>query len=188
MSDPLHQSALAIFEALIGFDTTSRHSNLELIAWVEDYLRGHDISSTRVTSADGGKANLFATAGPMCAGGVILSGHSDVVPVDGQDWRSDPFALTRRGDRYFGRGTCDMKGFIALALAAMPVFRDGARPVHLAISYDEEVGLPGRARAYLSDRGQPACPRAGDHRRADEHESRDRTQGHCGPPRRGSGP
>ena len=143
MTDPLHQSALAIFEALIGFDTTSRHSNLELIAWVEDYLRGHDIASTRVTGADGGKANLFATAGPMCAGGVILSGHSDVVPVDGQDWSSDPFALTRRGDRYFGRGTCDMKGFIALALAAMPVFRDGARPVHLAISYDEEVGCLG---------------------------------------------
>ncbi len=140
---PLHTSALSILKTLIAFDTTSRRSNLELIAWIETYLRGHGVAASRVANADGSKANLYATIGPGVAGGIILSGHSDVVPVDGQDWTSDPFRVQQRGDRYFGRGTCDMKGFIALALAAVPLFRDGTRPVHLAISYDEEVGCLG---------------------------------------------
>lgn len=140
---PLHQSALDILQTLIAFDTTSRNSNLELIAWVEAYLAGHNVESTRVTNIDASKANLFATIGPNIEGGVILSGHSDVVPVDGQNWSSDPFTVSPRGDKYFGRGTCDMKGFIALALAAVPLFVKGQRPVHLAISYDEEVGCLG---------------------------------------------
>ncbi|WP_164115461.1 acetylornithine deacetylase [Sphingorhabdus sp. Alg239-R122] len=141
--DKLHQTALSIFETLVGFDTTSRKSNLDLIKWVESYLRDHGVDAVRVANADGSKANLYATAGPNVPGGIILSGHSDVVPVDGQDWSSYPFTLTTRGDRYFGRGTCDMKGFIALALAAVPLFKNGAKPVHIAISYDEEVGCLG---------------------------------------------
>ena len=130
---------------LVALDTTSRNSNLDLIAFVEAFLGDHGIAATRVASADDGKANLFATIGPMVAGGIVLSGHTDVVPVDGQDWGSDPFTLTRRGDRLYGRGTCDMKGFLALALAAVPMFAGAGlvRPVHLALSYDEEVGCLG---------------------------------------------
>lgn len=143
MTNPLLEPALAILDSLIAFDTTSRNSNLKLISWVEDYLSQYGVSAKRVSNADGSKANLYVTVGPDIAGGIILSGHSDVVPVDGQDWSSDPFAVTKRGDLLHGRGTCDMKGFIALALAAVPMLKDGKRPVHLAISYDEEVGCLG---------------------------------------------
>ena len=103
------------------------------------------MTSRRVGSADGKKANLLATVGPSVEGGVVLSGHTDVVPVKGQPWTSDPFVLTRRDDKLFGRGTCDMKGFIALALAAVPdiLAADPARPAHLAFSYDEEIGCLG---------------------------------------------
>ena len=135
--------AREILDSLIAFDTTSRNSNLALIAWVEDYLSRHGIASTRVVNDDASKANLYATVGPNLAGGVILSGHSDVVPVDGQAWDSDPWTVTERGGLLHGRGTCDMKGFIALALAAVPLFKNGAKPVHLAFSYDEEVGCLG---------------------------------------------
>ncbi len=143
MTNPLLGSSLAILDSLISFDTTSRNSNLELIAWVEDYLAQYGISATRVSNADGSKANLYATIGPNIEGGIILSGHSDVVPVDGQNWSSDPFTVTERDSLLHGRGTCDMKGFIALALAATPMLKEGKRPVHLAISYDEEVGCLG---------------------------------------------
>ena len=135
--------AREILDSLIAFDTTSRNSNLELIAWVEDYLSGHGVASTRVVNDDASKANLYATVGPNLAGGVILSGHSDVVPVDGQAWDSDPWTVTERAGLLHGRGTCDMKGFLALALAAVPLFKNGAKPVHLAFSYDEEVGCLG---------------------------------------------
>ena len=135
--------AREILDTLIAFDTTSRNSNLELIAWVEDYLSGHGVASTRVVNDDASKANLYATVGPNLAGGVILSGHSDVVPVDGQAWDSDPWTVTERAGLLHGRGTCDMKGFLALALAAVPLFKNGAKPVHLAFSYDEEVGCLG---------------------------------------------
>ncbi len=130
---------------LVAFDTTSRDSNLHLIAYVEQLLAGLGVSSKRVSNADGTKANLLATIGPMEAGGVVLSGHTDVVPVDGQAWSSDPFKLVQRGERLFGRGTCDMKGFIALALATAPHFASGQmkRPIHLAFSYDEEIGCLG---------------------------------------------
>ncbi|AHE53448.1 acetylornithine deacetylase [Sphingomonas sanxanigenens] len=142
----LAADATALLADLVGFDTTSRHSNLALIGYVETKLAALGIASTRVADATGAKANLFALIGPAEEGGVVLSGHTDVVPVAGQDWSSDPFALTRRGERLFGRGTCDMKGFLALALAAAPLFAEPGRlkrPVILAFSYDEEVGCLG---------------------------------------------
>ncbi len=145
LSDDISARGLAILERLIGFDTTSRDSNLALIGYVEAMLGDLGVASHRVTNAEGTKANLYATLGPAVPGGVVLSGHTDVVPVDGQDWSTDPFVLTRRDDRLFGRGTCDMKGFIALALAAAPDIVRSSRsvPVHLALSYDEEVGCLG---------------------------------------------
>jgi acetylornithine deacetylase len=143
--DDLSRRAVAILERLVGFDTTSRGSNLALIEYVEAELGRLGVAARRVANADGSKANLYATLGPAVEGGVVLSGHTDVVPVDGQAWTSDPWTLTRRGDRLYGRGTCDMKGFLALALAAAPDFASGGlkRPVHLAFSYDEEVGCLG---------------------------------------------
>ena len=143
MSADLAAKGRSILETLVGFDTTSRLSNLALIEWVEEYLSGFGITGRRVPNADGSKANFYATIGPDVAGGVILSGHSDVVPIDGQDWSSDPWTVTERDGRLHGRGTSDMKAFIALALAAVPRFRGGKRPVHIALSYDEEVGCKG---------------------------------------------
>ncbi|MBX7526507.1 acetylornithine deacetylase [Qipengyuania vesicularis] len=136
-------AARSILETLVGFDTTSSRSNIDLIDWVEAYLAQHGVAATRVLGEGGKKANLFATVGPMVEGGVILSGHSDVVPVEGQDWSSDPWTVREADGKLFGRGTCDMKGFIALALAYVPRFLGGSKPVHLAISYDEEVGCKG---------------------------------------------
>jgi acetylornithine deacetylase len=133
---------IAILERLVAFPTVSRDSNLDLVGWVERFLAGHGIASTRVPSACGRKAHLFASVGPDVPGGVILSGHSDVVPVDGQSWSTDPWRLVERDGRLHGRGTCDMKGFVALALAAMVAARAAplARPLQLALSYDEELG------------------------------------------------
>lgn len=138
-------SAIGILERLVGFDTTSRDSNMPLIDWVAAYLEEHGVASIKVMDADGGKANLVATIGEQVDGGIVLSGHTDVVPVDGQDWQTAPFTLTRKGDQLFGRGSSDMKGFIACALAAVPdlVAAKLTRPVHLAFSYDEEVGCFG---------------------------------------------
>ncbi len=130
---------------LIAFDTTSRDSNLALIHYVRDYLAGHGIDSTLIPNEDGTKANLFATVGPMVEGGVVLSGHTDVVPVDGQPWTTDPWTLTDGGDRWFGRGTCDMKTFSAIGLSMVPHFKRAKLkvPIHFALSYDEEVGCLG---------------------------------------------
>ncbi|WJY18850.1 acetylornithine deacetylase [Alteriqipengyuania flavescens] len=132
-----------ILETLVAFDTTSHRSNLALIEWVEAYLADHGVASVRMPDDSGLKANLFATCGPAVEGGVILSGHSDVVPVAGQDWTSDPWVVREADGRLYGRGTSDMKAFIALALAWVPKFVSASRPVHLAISYDEEVGCAG---------------------------------------------
>jgi acetylornithine deacetylase len=134
-----------LLATLVGFDTTSAKSNLALIEFVEDYLERHGIGSTRVSSADGTKADLFATIGSEHDDGVGLSGHSDCVPVEGQSWTSDPFTLTERGGKLYGRGTCDMKGFLACVLASVPMFqtRKLREPVHILISYDEEVGCTG---------------------------------------------
>ncbi len=156
MTTPDLTSTLEILDRLIGFDTTSRHSNLAAIAWIEDQLAAHGVESRRIESADRTKANLFATIGPNVEGGVILSGHSDVVPVDGQAWSSDPWKLTERGGRFYGRGTADMKGFLTLALAHVAAFAKGSRPVHLAISYDAEIGCQG-APAMIA-RMRDECP------------------------------
>ncbi len=131
---------------LVGFDTTSRESNLALTGFVQGYLEGHGVESTLIHNEAGTKANLYATIGPRDApGGIVLSGHTDVVPVDGQAWASDPFALREQEGRLYGRGTADMKGFIASALALVPEFVAGVgrTPLHLAFSYDEEVGCLG---------------------------------------------
>ena len=129
---------------LVGFDTTSAKSNMALIGFVQDYLDGHGVASTLIVSADGEKANLHATIGDG-DGGIGLSGHSDCVPVAGQNWTSDPFALTMRDGKLYGRGTCDMKGFIACVLASVPLFKSRRlkEPIHILISYDEEVGCDG---------------------------------------------
>jgi acetylornithine deacetylase len=144
-TEALAARSLEILAQLVAFDTTSRGSNLALIDYVEAELAKVGVIGRRVPNADGTKTNLFATLGPNVEGGVVLSGHTDVVPVDGQPWTSDPFVLTRKGDRLFGRGTCDMKGFLALALAAAPELAQARlkRPVHLAFSYDEEIGCLG---------------------------------------------
>jgi acetylornithine deacetylase len=145
-ADDLAADGIKILTDLVAFDTTSRDSNLALIEHVEGLLAGLGIASTRVPNEDGSKANLYATLGPVVEGGVVLSGHTDVVPVDGQPWSSDPWTLTERDGRLYGRGTCDMKGFLALALAAAPIFAEPGRlkrPIHLAFSYDEEVGCLG---------------------------------------------
>lgn len=144
-SEALSDRAIDILAKLVAFDTTSRRSNLELIQWIEAYLADLGVPSRRVPSADGTKSNLMALIGPAVEGGVVLSGHTDVVPVDGQPWSSDPWTLTERDGRLYGRGTCDMKGFLALALAAAPDLAKTTlrKPVHLAFSYDEEVGCLG---------------------------------------------
>lgn len=152
--------ALDILERLISFDTTSIRSNLELIRWVSDYLAGYGIES-RLSGDSDGKANLFATIGPTERGGVILSGHTDTVPVEGQAWDSDPFRLTERSGRFHARGSADMKGFIALVLALVPeaATRSLAVPLHLAFSYDEEpgcFGAPALIRSLPQDMARPA--------------------------------
>lgn len=137
--------AREILDRLVGFRTVSRDSNLDLIDWVEAYLAGHGVPSHRVWNADRTKAALYANVGPMVEGGVVLSGHSDVVPVDGQDWNSDPWTVTERDGRLYGRGCADMKGFVALSLAAVPLALKAGikRPIQIAISYDEELGCTG---------------------------------------------
>ena len=134
-----------ILARLIGFDTTSSKPNRALMDWVQDLLGGAGIAAQIIPDASGGKANLYATIGPQDRPGVMLSGHTDVVPVDGQVWTRPPFVLTEAEGRYYGRGTTDMKGFVASALAAalMAARRPLATPLHLALSYDEEVGCLG---------------------------------------------
>jgi len=134
-----------MLERLVAFPTVSRDSNLDLIHFVRDYLAGLGVESRLVANAEGTKANLYAQVGPGEPGGVILSGHTDVVPTEGQPWTTDPFRLTAKGDRLYGRGTCDMKGFDALVLAMVPEMQAAGlkRPVQIALSYDEEVGCLG---------------------------------------------
>jgi len=143
--NPPDYSPLELLERLVAFDTTSHKSNLGLIRFVEDYLTQCKVGCQILPSADGSKASLFATIGPAGVSGVALSGHTDVVPVEGQEWASDPFRLTDAGERVIGRGAADMKGFLACVLAAVPSFTARALkvPVHLAFSYDEEIGCVG---------------------------------------------
>ncbi|QPO20397.1 acetylornithine deacetylase [Pseudomonas sp. Y39-6] len=141
----------ALLQTLVGFDTTSRESNLQLIAFVRDYLASHGVASELIYNEARTKANLFASIGPVEVPGIVLSGHTDVVPVDGQPWSVPPFELTERDGRLFGRGTADMKGYIACVLALVPALVAATlrRPVHIALSYDEEVGCLG-VRSLLS--------------------------------------
>jgi acetylornithine deacetylase len=134
-----------ILEKLISYPTVSRDSNLELIRYIESYLDGYGIKSELTFNAEKTKANLYAVFGPGQSGGVMLSGHSDVVPVEGQNWSTNPFEMLDRDDRLYGRGTTDMKGFIAAVLAMVPdaTKRVLAHPIHLAFSYDEEIGCVG---------------------------------------------
>ena len=134
-----------LLEKLVAFDTTSIKTNIPLIDFVRDYLTGESIECQLVPTPDGKKASLFATIGDAGKAGIGLSGHTDVVPVDGQKWTTDPFKVTERDGKLFGRGTCDMKGFLACAMAMVPEFKARAlkTPVHLVFSYDEEVGCTG---------------------------------------------
>jgi len=144
MPEPLNPRA--ILDQLVGFPTVSRDSNLPLIDWVEEYLSLHGVICHRHVKADDpGKAALFAHVGPEVEGGVVLSGHTDVVPVDGQPWTTDPFVVTEKDGKLFGRGTTDMKGFDALAIWAMvEAQRQGVkRPLQIALSFDEEIGCAG---------------------------------------------
>lgn len=139
------RATLDLIKKLVAFDTTSRNSNLALIRFVQDYLKGLGIDAKLVFDDSGKKANLFATIGPLTGPGLLISGHTDVVPVDGQRWSTDPFAVAEKEGRLYGRGTCDMKSFVATALALAPDFQRAglARPVHFSFSYDEEVGCIG---------------------------------------------
>ena len=121
-------SATELLARLVSFDTTSHKSNLQLIRFVEDYLLQHGVVSQIVPTADGEKASLYATVGPAAVPGVALSGHTDVVPVDGQRWTSDPFVVAERDGKLYGRGTADMKGFLACVLAAVPDYLSASSP------------------------------------------------------------
>ena len=140
--------SLELIRQLVRFDTTSRDSNLALIDWVGEYLASFGIAWRLTHDDSGAKANLFATIGDPTKPGVVLSGHTDVVPVDGQDWSVDPFAAVVENDRLLGRGAADMKAFLGIVLAAVPDMVAGplAAPIHLAFSYDEEVGCIGVGR------------------------------------------
>lgn len=142
---PERLSPRQILDRLVAFPSVSRDSNLPLVDWVDGYLAGWGVRSHRVYNAERTKAALYASVGPEVAGGVILSGHTDVVPVDGQAWTSDPWTVVERDGRLYGRGVCDMKGFDALALAAVPLAleRGVKRPLQIALSYDEELGCVG---------------------------------------------
>ncbi|WP_020660820.1 acetylornithine deacetylase [Amycolatopsis benzoatilytica] len=134
-----------VLRSLVAFDTTSRNSNLALIDWAGDRLAAAGARLRHTYDDTGRKANLLACFGPETGGGVVLSSHTDVVPVDGQDWTTDPFTLTERGDLLVGRGVVDMKGFLAACLVAADGWADGSlrRPVHVALTYDEEIGCLG---------------------------------------------
>ncbi|MBA86423.1 acetylornithine deacetylase [Thalassobius sp. S69A] len=157
---PARLTPYDLMERLVAFPTVSRDSNLALVEWVEAYLASHGITAHRMYNADGDKAALFAHVGPEVAGGVVLSGHTDVVPVDGQPWGSDPFTVVEKDGRYYGRGCADMKGFDALAIWALveAQHRGVTRPLQLALSYDEEIGCTGAP--PLIERMQETLPLA----------------------------
>jgi acetylornithine deacetylase len=142
---PIADRIRTLLAGLIGFDTVSDRSNLPLIAYIEDYLASFGIAGQRVADATGQKASLWVTIGPKDKPGIVLSGHTDVVPVEGQAWTHNPFEMIERDGRLYGRGTTDMKGFVAVCLAMIPEMQRAtlATPIHLAISYDEEIGCVG---------------------------------------------
>lgn len=154
-----HYSAREMIEKLISFDTVSYNSNLALIDFVADYLADHGIDAKRVFNEDKSKANLYATVGPEKEGGVVLSGHTDVVPVEGQPWDTDPFTVVEKDGKLYGRGTSDMKSFSAIALSKVPemIEKGLSVPIHFALSYDEEVGCIGAP--YMIDEIATYLPR-----------------------------
>ncbi len=153
-------SSAELLDRLVAFDTTSRNSNLGLIGWVRAYLDEFGVPYRESRAADGTRANLHARIGPAVAGGLALSGHVDTVPVDGQRWTSDPFRVRVDGGRLYGRGTADMKGFVACMLSAVPdlMAMNLARPVHLFVTFDEEVSMEG-ARKLIATLDEPGWPR-----------------------------
>jgi len=142
---PMHYTPLEMMEKLISFPTVSSETNLPLVEFVAEYLKSWGVEPTILLNDEGDKANIYAHIGPMIEGGVILSGHTDVVPIEGQDWDSDPWTVIEKDGKYYGRGTCDMKGFDAMVLAAVPqmLAADLKIPIQIALSYDEEVGCVG---------------------------------------------
>ncbi len=159
-SPAIRPETRAMIDRLIAFDTTSRNSNLELIHYIRSYLSDLGVDACLVHDEDGRKANLYATLGPAERPGIALSGHTDVVPIDNQDWTRDPWNLSAAEGRLYGRGTCDMKSFIAVALAHAPRFLAAGlkTPVHLCFSYDEEVGCKGVPRLLEFLAAQPVKP------------------------------
>ncbi len=145
MPDDRAERIRKLLADLVGFDTVSDRSNLSLIAYIEKYLAAFGITGRRLVDDTGQKASLWVTIGPQNTPGIVLSGHTDVVPVERQPWTSDPFKMIERNGRYYGRGTTDMKGFVAVCLAMVPEIRAAnlKMPIHFAISYDEEVGCIG---------------------------------------------
>lgn len=184
------ERALEIAEELIAFDTESSKSNLALIDHVELYLKRLGVPFVRAPNRAGDKAAIMATIGPMVEGGVVLSGHTDVVPVEGQTWTGDPFRVRREDGRLYGRGSCDMKGFDAVCLAMIPEFlaTDLARPIHILLSYDEETTCAGSLdiiKRFGLDLPRPAVTLVGEPtsmEAADAHKSvstyRTRVRGH----------
>lgn len=153
---------IAWIERLVGYDTTSSKSNLALIDDVDAYLKREGAETYRVYNEDRTKANLYAIVGPNRAGGVVLSGHTDVVPIDGQAWTTDPWTVTEKDGKLYGRGTCDMKSFSAIALSLVPEMKAAGlkRPVIFALSYDEEIGLFGAPHMIAEIRDQLPPPQA----------------------------
>lgn len=160
--EPVLAAAIDLLRTLVAFPTLSRQSNLELIDFVRAYLADLGVASRLVYNAERSRANLYATIGPATRGGLCLSGHSDVVPVTGQPWTSDPFTLVEREGRLIGRGSADMKGYIACVLASVPGFLASAHartvPIHIAISYDEEIGCVGVRDLLAELADDPAKP------------------------------
>ena len=154
------EEAITVLERLVGFDSISGQPTHEIVGYIGDYLASHGVEVTLSHDEAGERANVFATIGPEADGGVVLNGHTDVVPVDGQHWSSDPFHLTRDEDRLVGRGSVDMKGFLACVLASVPVFKAAGlkRPVHIAFTYDEEIGGLGMPVLLENMAGKPFRP------------------------------
>lgn len=154
------EETVRILEKLVGFRSISARPTSEIVGFIQDYLSQHGIDCSLSYDATAERANVFATIGPAIDGGVILNGHTDVVPVDGQKWSSDPFELTRKGDRLYGRGSVDMKGFLACALGSVSLFKSAGlnKPIHLAFSYDEEIGGLGMPALLESMAGKPFRP------------------------------
>jgi len=136
------ENAVEILEKLVSFESLSGRPTHGIVGFIQEYLTRHGIEVTLSYDKTRERANVFATIGPQVDGGVVLNGHTDVVPIEGQQWSSDPFRLTRKGDRLYGRGSVDMKGFLACVLASVPTFKAAKlnRPIHIAFSYDEEIG------------------------------------------------